>query len=111
MFLGTSQWLTFFTKAGLPPTVAANYALIFSDNRIQLDMLMDLSKEYLYDMGIRVMGDVIAILRYAKEFHTQVILYDVYVHICIYNVAYTPSAILFSWILHAPKYQVHRSSC
>lgn len=67
----TSQWLAFFTKAGLPPNVAANYALIFSDNRIQLDMLMDLSKEYLYDMGIRVMGDVIAILRFAKEFHTQ----------------------------------------
>lgn len=39
-------------------------------------MLMDLSKEYLYDMGIRVMGDVIAILRYAKEFHTQVLLYN-----------------------------------
>lgn len=67
----TPQWLAFFTKAGLPPNVAANYALIFSDNRIQLDMLMDLSKEYLYDMGIRVMGDVIAILRFAKEFHTQ----------------------------------------
>lgn len=59
----------------MPPNVAANYALIFSDNRIQLDMLMDLSKEYLYDMGIRVMGDVIAILRYAKEFHTQVVCY------------------------------------
>ncbi|KFM74339.1 hypothetical protein X975_02271, partial [Stegodyphus mimosarum] len=67
----TSQWIAFFTKAGLPPNVAANYALIFSDNRIQLDMLMDLSKEYLFDMGIRVMGDVIAILRFAKEFHTQ----------------------------------------
>ncbi|XP_054707364.1 uncharacterized protein C19orf47-like [Uloborus diversus] len=67
----TSQWITFFTRAGLPPNVAANYALIFSDNRIQLNMLMDLSKEYLYDMGIKIMGDVIAILRYAKEFHTQ----------------------------------------
>lgn len=61
----------------MPPNVAANYALIFSDNRIQLNMLMDLSKEYLYDMGIRVMGDVIAILRYAKEFHTQVVLCDI----------------------------------
>ncbi|XP_071041248.1 uncharacterized protein C19orf47 isoform X2 [Parasteatoda tepidariorum] len=69
--IDTSQWITFFSKAGLPANVAANYALIFSDNRIQLDMLLDLSKEYLYDMGIKIMGDVIAILRYAKEFHTQ----------------------------------------
>lgn len=69
--MATSQWVQFFIKAGLPSNVAANYAVIFSDNRIQLNMLMDLSKEYLYDMGIRVMGDVIAILKYAKEFHAQ----------------------------------------
>ncbi|GIY87914.1 uncharacterized protein C19orf47 [Caerostris extrusa] len=69
--MDTSQWIQFFRKAGLPPNVAANYALIFFDNRIQVDMLLDLSKEYLYDMDIKVMGDVIAILKYAKEFHNQ----------------------------------------
>ncbi|GBM89351.1 Uncharacterized protein C19orf47 [Araneus ventricosus] len=69
--MDTSQWIQFFRKAGLPPNVAANYAIIFSDNRIQVDMLLDLSKEYLYDMGIKIMGDVIAILKYAKEFHNQ----------------------------------------
>ncbi|GFW26359.1 uncharacterized protein C19orf47 homolog [Trichonephila clavipes] len=69
--MDTSQWIQFFRKAGLPPNVAANYALIFYDNRIQVDMLLDLSKEYLYDMDIKVMGDVIAILKYAKQFHNQ----------------------------------------
>ncbi|KAG8177099.1 hypothetical protein JTE90_015243 [Oedothorax gibbosus] len=69
--MDTSQWIAFFRKAGLPPNVAANYAIIFFDNRIQVDMLLDLSKEYLYDMGIKVMGDVIAILKYAKEFNNQ----------------------------------------
>ncbi|GFT37531.1 uncharacterized protein C19orf47 [Nephila pilipes] len=69
--MDTSQWIQFFRKAGLPPNVAANYALIFFDNRIQVDMLLDLSKEYLYDMDIKVMGDVIAILKFAKEFHNQ----------------------------------------
>ncbi|XP_041353456.1 uncharacterized protein C19orf47-like isoform X2 [Gigantopelta aegis] len=34
-------------------------------------MLMDLSKEYLNDMGITRLGDVITILKHAKTVHTQ----------------------------------------
>lgn len=63
----STDWNAFFLKAGIPSRYAAKYAVIFNDHRIQDDMLKDLSKEILYDMGIKTMGDVIAIMRHANE--------------------------------------------
>lgn len=61
-----SKWVDFFEKAGLPRDAANTYAHSFTENRIQLSMLPDLNKEYLREMGIFRMGDIILILRQAK---------------------------------------------
>ncbi|KAJ8308099.1 hypothetical protein KUTeg_012973 [Tegillarca granosa] len=68
----TSYWIKFFTDCGIPAGEAANYAVTFTDNRIQKDHLNDLTKEYLNDMGIKILGDVIAILKHSKDVYTQI---------------------------------------
>ena len=62
-----AEWVDFFIGAGLPGKVAENYASTFEEHRIQTNMLMDLDKEYLREMGVQAMGDVISILRHAKK--------------------------------------------
>lgn len=68
----TPFWISFFLEAGIPPEDAASYAIIFTTNRIQKHMLLDLTKEYLKDMGLTVLGDVIAILKHSKRHHEKV---------------------------------------
>lgn len=67
-----SSWMRFFTEAGIPENVAANYAITFADHRIAMSMLLDLNKEILHDVGVTVMGDVIAVLKHAKVVHERV---------------------------------------
>ncbi|TRY60015.1 hypothetical protein DNTS_034667, partial [Danionella cerebrum] len=69
--VATSEWIQFFKDAGIPPGLAVNYAVSFVDNRIQKNMLMDLSKEIMIDLGITVIGDIIAILKHAKHVYRQ----------------------------------------
>lgn len=66
-----SVWNNFFLLAGIPHTVANEYANTFSQHRIRIDMLKEITKEILLDMGIKAMGDIIAILRHAKNLYTQ----------------------------------------
>lgn len=67
----TSEWIQFFKEAGIPPGPAVNYAITFVDNRIQKNMLMDLTKEILHELGIDVVGDAIAILKHARVAYKQ----------------------------------------
>ena len=61
------EWKRFLTEAGLPKELAGNYGEIFSHHRMRMTMLPDLNKDILFFMGIEVMGDVIAILKHAKQ--------------------------------------------
>uniref|UniRef100_A0A673B3B1 DUF5577 domain-containing protein n=1 Tax=Sphaeramia orbicularis TaxID=375764 RepID=A0A673B3B1_9TELE len=65
------NWIQFFKDAGIPAGLAVTYAVSFVDNRIQKNMLMDLSKDIMMDLGITVIGDIIAILKHAKQVYRQ----------------------------------------
>ncbi|XP_029303003.1 LOW QUALITY PROTEIN: uncharacterized protein C19orf47 homolog [Cottoperca gobio] len=67
----TSEWIQFFKDAGIPVGLAVTYAVSFVDNRIHKNMLMDLSKDIMMDLGITVIGDIIGILKHAKQVHRQ----------------------------------------
>lgn len=68
------SWVKFFQAAGVPSSAAATYAHIFHENRMDFDMLTDLNKEYLREMGITPMGDIISILRYCTKCHALYLL-------------------------------------
>lgn len=69
--MSRDKWVDFFTEARIPLGAAKQYAKAFDDNRISTDMLMDLNKDYLRDMGITILGDIIAILKHAKQVQAQ----------------------------------------
>ncbi|EDS27646.1 hect E3 ubiquitin ligase [Culex quinquefasciatus] len=64
-----TSWVKFFTNAGVPSQAAAEYAHVFVENRFQMDMLMDLNKEYLH--GHHDDGEIIAILCHSKTVCNQ----------------------------------------
>ena len=42
--ISTREWISFFQEARIPRSAAAQYAMTFTENRITMDMLMDLNK-------------------------------------------------------------------
>lgn len=74
LFLSSDWWVKFFADAGIPSFASSKYAVIFYENRIQSNMLMDLDKDILKEMGITVIGDIIAILKHAKDVYREVFI-------------------------------------
>ncbi|GMS80415.1 hypothetical protein PENTCL1PPCAC_2590 [Pristionchus entomophagus] len=61
-----SEWARFFTLASIPDGIAARYAASFAKNRVTREMLGDLDKETLIDLGVTTVGDQIAIMKRVK---------------------------------------------
>lgn len=66
MTSSSASWVKFFKDAGIPADLSAKYAVMFSDHRIQKAMLGELDREILSDIGIKAVGDKMAIMRHAK---------------------------------------------
>lgn len=65
------KWTTFFHDSGIPRGPASEYAGLFCDHRIKDDLLGDLTKDILNDIGITVMGDIMSILKCAKAVYAK----------------------------------------
>ncbi|XP_063684468.1 uncharacterized protein C19orf47 homolog [Bolinopsis microptera] len=63
--MSRGYWKKFLIDAGIPVKAADSYTSSFVDNRISESMVPDLSKSVLIDLGITIIGDVIAILKHA----------------------------------------------
>lgn len=61
-----SEWTRFFTLAGIPDGIAARYASSFASNRVTREMVPDLDKDTLIDLGITAVGDQMAVLKRVK---------------------------------------------
>lgn len=65
-------WVKFFRNALIPRQYATVYANKFAENRIRFDMLGDLSRELLQEMGITALGDCLSIIKHAKVINAAV---------------------------------------
>jgi len=69
-----ADWTQYFIAAKMPDDASATYAKAFYDNRLTETSLNDLSKEYLKDLEITVIGDIIAILKHIKTTNSSATL-------------------------------------
>lgn len=58
-------WKKFCIDSGIPLLASTTYATAFADNRLTEDMVPELNKGVLKELGITIIGDIIAILKHA----------------------------------------------
>ena len=61
------SWKAFLQEAGIPDAEATAYTKIFLDNRVTERNISDLTAEHLKVLGITILGDILSILKHAKE--------------------------------------------
>ena len=66
------MWCRFFRDALIPEQFVNVYASKFNENRIRFDMLCDIDKTLLNEMGIVAIGDCLSILKHAKAAYAKV---------------------------------------
>ena len=65
------EWVTALQDAGIPPTESNAYATIFVNNRINNKTVLHLTADDLKSLDITVLGDILAILQYAKTINSS----------------------------------------
>ena len=69
--MSSSFWKKFLIDAGIPLKASSTYANAFVDNRLTENMIPDLNKSILTDLGITIVGDIIAILKHTIHITEQ----------------------------------------
>jgi uncharacterized protein (DUF1697 family) len=67
-----NTWTQFFKEACVPAQFVHEYAVKFYENRIRFDMLNELDKNLLNEMGITAIGDCLCILKHSKHVYSKV---------------------------------------
>ena len=62
-----TSWEKFFTDAQIPRKDSVSYAKLFVTNRITGELLPDIDKETLQEIGVNVLGDCLAIIKHARS--------------------------------------------
>ena len=62
------EWTNFIIAAGFQPEDSATYATAFIENQLTKSSLPALTKEYLKDLGITIIGDIITILKHITTY-------------------------------------------
>ena len=57
------EWEAFFIASNIPADTASTYATTFVQGHITEDILPDLTKDTFGDLGINVIGDILAIIK------------------------------------------------